>query len=150
LPPCGKRNIGSGLPVTKDRCKQREISSGLPPCGKRNIGSYFMADNLVNTFNSQADICVGGRMLSAGALGSYSLPRELSLRLASIVNPIVTRVGLPVMAQVQGDPTGNLRESTGQDACRTTCSAVEPISRWAMPVRPWVARAMRSHSCSLA
>jgi len=33
---------------------------------------------------------------------------------------------------------------TGQGACWTTLSAVEPRRRWARPVRPWVPMAMRS------
>jgi len=67
------------------------------------FGGYTMANNLVNTFNMQADIFIGGRFLSAQALGVYSLPRDLSLRVASVINPIVTRVGLPVMAKAQHD-----------------------------------------------
>lgn len=67
------------------------------------FGGYTMANNLVNTFNMQADILLGGRLLSAQALGVYSLPRDLSLRVASVINPIVTRVGLPVMAKAQRD-----------------------------------------------
>jgi O-antigen/teichoic acid export membrane protein len=69
------------------------------------FGGYTMANNLVNTFNMQADIFIGGRFLSAPALGVYSLPRDLSLRVAGIINPIVTRVGLPVMAKAQHDQT---------------------------------------------
>ncbi len=67
------------------------------------FGGYTMANNLVNTFNMQADILIGGRFLSAQALGVYSLPRDLSLRVAGMINPIVTRVGLPVMAKAQHD-----------------------------------------------
>ncbi len=36
-------------------------------------------------------------------MGIYSLPRDLSLRIAFIINPIITRVGFPVMARVQQD-----------------------------------------------
>lgn len=69
-----------------------------------SFGGYTMANNLVNTFNMQADIFIGGRFLSPQALGVYSLPRDLSLRVAGVINPIVTRVGLPVMAKAQHDP----------------------------------------------
>lgn len=68
------------------------------------FGGYSMASNLVNTFNMQADILIGGRFLSPEALGVYSLPRDLALRVAGMINPIVTRVGLPVMAKAQHDP----------------------------------------------
>lgn len=67
------------------------------------FGAYIMGFSLINTINMQADILIGGRMLGATNLGAYSLPKDLSLRLAMIINPIVTRVGLPVMAKAQGD-----------------------------------------------
>lgn len=70
-----------------------------------SFGGYTMANNLVNTFNLQADIFIGGRFLSASSLGVYSLPRDLSLRVVDVINPIVTRVGLPVMAKAQHDQT---------------------------------------------
>ena len=69
------------------------------------FGSYMMGFNLTNTVNMQADVLIGGRVLGVGSLGAYSLPKNLSLRLAMITNPIVTRVGFPVMAQAQGDKT---------------------------------------------
>jgi len=68
-----------------------------------HFGGYTMANNVVNTLNSQADIFIGGRALSTGDLGFYSLPRDLSLRVAFAVNPIVTRVALPAMAIAQHD-----------------------------------------------
>lgn len=67
------------------------------------FGGYVMGNNILNALNSNADLFIGGRILGAAALGAYSLPRELSLRLAGVVNPIVTRVGLPVMAKSQLD-----------------------------------------------
>lgn len=67
------------------------------------FGGYTMANNIVNTLNTQADIFIGGRFLPPSALGLYSLPRDLSLRVSGVINPIVTRVGLPVMAKAQHD-----------------------------------------------
>jgi len=67
------------------------------------FGGFTMADSFVNTFNRQADVFIGGRLLSIEALGVYSLPRDINLRLASAINPIITRVGLPVMAKAQND-----------------------------------------------
>ena len=51
----------------------------------------------------QADVFIGGLLSGTGALGLYSLPRDLSLRIALTINPIVTRVGFPVMAKSQGN-----------------------------------------------
>lgn len=67
------------------------------------FGAYVLGFSLTNTVNIQADILIGGRVLGTSNLGAYSLPKELSFRLALIINPIVTRVGLPVMAQAQKD-----------------------------------------------
>ena len=67
------------------------------------FGSYAIANNLVSTINSSADIFLGGRILGTSALGTYSLPRDLSLNIASVINPIITKVGLPVMAKSQND-----------------------------------------------
>jgi lipopolysaccharide exporter len=67
------------------------------------FGGYVMANNLVSTFNQQADILIGARLISGAALGTYSLPRDLTLRMVGIINSIVTRVSLPVMAKTQDD-----------------------------------------------
>ncbi len=69
------------------------------------FGAYIMGGDFVNSLNRQADILVGGRLFPASILGTYSLPRNLSLNLAAVTNPIVTRVGLPVMAKTQEDRT---------------------------------------------
>lgn len=68
-----------------------------------SFGAYVMGNNLVNGFNRNADVLLGGRILSANALGMYSLPRDFGLRWADMINPIVTRVGFPVMAKSQSD-----------------------------------------------
>lgn len=67
------------------------------------FGGYMMANNFVNSINSQADIFIAGKMFPAAVVGLYSLPRNLSLSVAGVINPIITRVGLPVMARAQGD-----------------------------------------------
>ena len=69
------------------------------------FGGYSMAETLVSTVRMQTDVFIGGMMFGAGSLGLYSLPRDLSLRIALTINPIVTRVGFPVMAKVQEDTT---------------------------------------------
>ncbi len=67
------------------------------------FGAYMIGNNLANTFNSQIDIMLGGKILGAQAIGLYSMPRDLNLRIAGVINPIVTNVGLPVMARAQND-----------------------------------------------
>lgn len=80
------------------RLKLNEITEFL------KFGGYMMANNLANSLNSQIDVLLGGKMMSAQAIGQYSIAKSLNLNIAMIVNPVVTQVGLPVMAQAQNDP----------------------------------------------
>lgn len=68
-----------------------------------NFGSYLVGESTLNTLLRQADVFVAGAFANPAALGLYSLPRDLSLRIGMIVNPIITRVGFPVMSRLQGD-----------------------------------------------
>lgn len=101
------------------RLRLGEISEFL------GFGAYIMGFSLINTINMQADILIGGRVLGAANLGAYSLPKDLSLRLAMIINPIVTRVGLPVMAKAQGDKA--LLKSIYLKTLRMTASVNFPL-----------------------
>ena len=67
------------------------------------FGSALVANNLVNEINRSIDLVLGGRMLDAAALGLYSLPRQIVFQIQGMVNPIVTRPGFPLIAQVQAD-----------------------------------------------
>lgn len=79
------------------RIRLREIDRFL------KFGAYTIGGNLLNSLHRQADVLIGGRMFSAATLGSYSLPRNLSVNIIYVTNPIITRVGLPVMAKTQQD-----------------------------------------------
>lgn len=79
------------------RLYMREIRKFL------SFGGYMVANSFINSINSQIDILIAGKMFSATTLGIYSVPRNLSLTIAGAINPVVTRVGLPVMATTQGD-----------------------------------------------
>jgi O-antigen/teichoic acid export membrane protein len=67
------------------------------------FGSALVANNIVNEINRNVDLILGGRMLAAAALGFYSLPRQLVFQVQNAVNPIITRVGFPLIAQLQDD-----------------------------------------------
>ena len=71
--------------------------------GYLGFGVSLMSNNLVNEINRNIDLLLGGRMLSSAALGLYSLPRQFVFQIQGAVNPIVTRVGFPLIAQVQSD-----------------------------------------------
>jgi lipopolysaccharide exporter len=67
------------------------------------FGGALVANNIVNEFNRSVDLLLGGRMLSATALGLYSIPRQIVFQIQGTVNPIITRVGFPLIAQAQND-----------------------------------------------
>ena len=67
------------------------------------FGGALVAGNIVNQFNTTIDLLLGGRLLSATQLGLYSVPRSLTLQAQFVVNPIITRVAFPLIAEVQHD-----------------------------------------------
>lgn len=69
------------------------------------FGSIQVGDNFLITLNRQADIFVGGLVAAPSALGLFSVPRDLGLRIANMINPTLTRVGFPVMARARHDRT---------------------------------------------
>lgn len=89
------------------------------------FGGYLVGEEFANILTRQADTFIGGLVLGPTALGIYSVPRNLSLRIAFIINPIITRVGFPVMARVKHD-----REKLGSiylQTLRMTTSVNFPI-----------------------
>ena len=98
----------------------------------------MVGNNLVNSLNMQADIFFGGRTLGANMLGTYSLPRDLCLKFAFIINPIITRVGFPVMAKVQGDRA--LLKEIYLNTIRMTASVNFPIYLGLLIFAPEVVR----------
>lgn len=88
------------------------LSAGHRPSGRWNVaeampflryGGYLTAENLANTLLRQADVFVGGIIAAPVTLGTYSVPRDLCMKLSLVINPIITRVGFPVMARLQHD-----------------------------------------------
>lgn len=67
------------------------------------FGGYLVGESIASAFHRNADVFAGGLIVGANAMGVYSVPRDLSLRVATGINSIVTRVGFPVMAQVKHD-----------------------------------------------
>ncbi len=66
------------------------------------FGLHRVGDNLWNTLRMQADIVVAGLFATPAAVAIYTIPREQCLKFANtIINPVITRVGLPVMTRLQ-------------------------------------------------
>lgn len=68
-----------------------------------HFGGGMVLNNVINHFNSTVDLILGGRILGAGPLGLYSVPRNLMLQVQGMINPIFTRVGFPLIASIQHD-----------------------------------------------
>jgi lipopolysaccharide exporter len=67
------------------------------------FGLFTMANNLINSVIYQSDILIGAKFLNQQSIGEYSLSKELSIGIARVINPIVTRVGAPMMAIADSD-----------------------------------------------
>jgi O-antigen/teichoic acid export membrane protein len=67
------------------------------------FGRAMVGNGIANQINMSMDLLLGGRLLAATQLGLYSVPRNLILQIQFMVNPIITRVGFPLIAQVQHD-----------------------------------------------
>jgi len=67
------------------------------------FGGAAVGNSMVGYLNMSFDLLLGGRLLGAESLGLFSVPRNLILRVQMLVNPIVTRVGIPLVVHIQDD-----------------------------------------------
>jgi lipopolysaccharide exporter len=88
-------------------------------------GGYMIGNNLVSTVNSEIDILIGGRIFGSNQMGLYSVPKSLMLNIQMAINPIITQVGLPIMAIAQNDK--NKLKSIYLQTMRITSSVNFPI-----------------------
>jgi len=91
------------------------LSSGLRPQAVFHLqlarpfvefGLHRVGDSFWNTVRMQADVFVAGLFAMPAAVAAYAVPRDLTLKIANaVINPVITRVGLPVMTRLQDDAT---------------------------------------------
>lgn len=67
------------------------------------FGSYSTGNGIVSTIASRIDIILIGKLLGTDSLGLYSVIKELILRPAELINPIITKVAFPTMSKVNDD-----------------------------------------------
>ena len=67
------------------------------------FGLFQLGERVTNYFSSQLDILLIGKLLGTDAVGVYSVIKQLVMRPAYILNPIITRVTFPVMSKFQND-----------------------------------------------
>jgi O-antigen/teichoic acid export membrane protein len=69
-------------------------------------GGHRVGDQVWNALRQQLDVIIASASATPAAVALYAVPRNQSLRIANtIINPIITRVGLPLMARLQEDKT---------------------------------------------
>ncbi|MGB3070986.1 MAG: MOP flippase family protein [Ottowia sp.] len=68
------------------------------------FGLHRVGDGFWNAMLMQSDIFLAGLIASPSFVAHYTVPRDLCLKIANaVINPVITRVGLPVMTQLQHD-----------------------------------------------
>ncbi len=65
------------------------------------IGVYKVVSQSVNYFSSSFDVLIIGKMMSVEVLGVYNLAKDLVLKPAAIINPIIGRVFTPYFSILQ-------------------------------------------------
>ncbi len=69
------------------------------------IGVYQVGGQIINYFNRDFDILIIGKLFGPDVLGEYSLAKQLVYRPAQLINPILGKVGAPVLAKFQNNIT---------------------------------------------
>lgn len=77
-----------------------------------SFGLFQMGEKLLNYFGGQIDKLFIGYMLGMQPLGYYSIAYQLMMRPLQVINPVLTRVALPVFAKMQSDDAGLRRGYT--------------------------------------
>ena len=67
------------------------------------FGLFQLGERITNYISSQLDVILIGKLLGTDTVGVYSVIKQLVMRPAYILNPIITRVTFPVMSKFQND-----------------------------------------------
>ncbi|HEY0823690.1 MAG TPA: MOP flippase family protein [Ramlibacter sp.] len=67
------------------------------------FGAYQVGEGSIAYLTANLDSLLIGRLAGAEALGLYSVAKQFVTYPAQVVNPVVTRVAMPVMARLQDD-----------------------------------------------
>lgn len=65
------------------------------------FAGYQLGERALNYFITQLDVLVIGKLLPQEVLGIYNLARNIAQKPAQIINPIVLKVGFPLLARFQ-------------------------------------------------
>jgi O-antigen/teichoic acid export membrane protein len=76
----------------------RDVSRFVP------YGLDMLLVNAAISFTVQLDLLIAGVYFTKLQFGSFGQPRDLSMKIMTAINPVISRVGLPLMAREQHDP----------------------------------------------
>ncbi|WP_267388057.1 lipopolysaccharide biosynthesis protein [Sphingomonas sp. GC_Shp_3] len=88
-------------------------------------GLDMLLVNAAISFTVQLDLLIAGVFFTKQQFGSFGQPRDLSMKIMTAINPVISRVGLPLMAREQHDPV-----RVGQiylRMSRMSCSVCFPV-----------------------
>lgn len=68
-----------------------------------DFGAYQMGERAVTFGAGNVDYLIIGRLLGAGALGTFSIAYQIVLKPVVVINPTITRVAFPLFARRQND-----------------------------------------------
>ncbi len=68
-----------------------------------HFGLAAVSSALIGNLNRSLDVMVLGKFVLPADLGLYSVPRNFMNQMQTFVNPILSRVGFPLIASVQAD-----------------------------------------------
>ena len=68
-----------------------------------SFGFFQMGERSINFFNTQFDVMILGKVLGPGPTGIYYIAKIIPFKIYSLINPIVTRVTMPIMAKISED-----------------------------------------------
>lgn len=88
--------IGRKIHVPVFYFKLQEVTEYL------QFGMYQLGERGINYLNLQMDTLIIGKVLGVEVLGIYTIAKDLVLKPAQLINPIITKVAFPLMAKIQG------------------------------------------------
>src|SRR5690606_26519847 len=89
------------------------------------FGLFSAGENIVGALNRQMEILIGGLTSTSAALGLFAVPRELSLKASTLINPVVNRVGFPLMTTIREEK--NLLRTTYLEVIKISAALNFPI-----------------------
>jgi len=76
----------------------RDVSRFVP------YGLDMLLVNVAISVTTQLDLLIAGLLFPKPVFGSFGQPRDLTAKIMAAINPVILRVGLPLMAREQHDP----------------------------------------------